>query len=1025
MGKLTDDTLKLNIDINGNKAKKELAAMEQGTRNLKETNKDLRLEMQKMEAQGKKNTTEYKALQNQFKANALSIKQNDVAMNKLRKELGLTGLTVKQLSQEQRRLKAAMDNTTPGTAAWKKYKNELEAVNKRQGELRTGSSGAGKAMGLLKGALPILGVGALVSALKSAVSELFSLTKQMQGDAVRSSTVFGNQLGYVEEQAGKVAKQMGLTNREFVASAAATADLLIPLDFTRESSAQMSVELQKLTGALDEWTGGSVGAAQVSNILTKAMLGENEQLKTLGIAIRKDSVEFTDLVKIKLKVTGVTKAQAEAMATLELITKKSADAQAAYNGEGNKLLRLQKSLTVWWKNLKEGVVEYMTTTKADQLKEQQTRVNTLTVALYENNLASEDRQRIVNELQAIAPDIVASLDAEMKATDKTRGALEKYNNEMIKKIFLATKQVEVDKINEKIVKRVSELRTSEEQARARINELIKKDADSRGEEIKQIQNSGKAIYEQIDALKALGIETNKTTSVSSQGVAGSSFSNITDYNANIDRQKAELEESNNELKALLSEQDDMNKWFDNLYGTGKPKLETSDGGGDKTKTTTEKLTALEKSHKQNLLNLKKNLLEQKVTEEEFQGASLQAEILYLEQKKSLTFLKGDDIADIESQIYDKRLAQQKQFQSIVDTIDKEDIEFITEEDAEMLAKMAKSIEDSTKAVADNLQLAKDNIAAAGQLDLLKAETPEEKYEILREQEIARFDEELLVLGENQIQKELLTEEHNIRLKELEQGYLEDRAKQQQSHVNTVNAFMGALGDAMGAVSSLYEASKQKELKAAEGNEAKQDQIRQKYAKKEQRLAKSMAFINGATAIMNVWAKNTLPYPAAAIYNVIQTAAIVGTTAAQISKISSSGYADGGFTPKVGKHTPTGVVHGGEFVGAMEAVDNPTIKPLFDIIDMAQRNGTIKSLDLQSIMKKGFANGGYAQPKPTDSLQSSQASLSIPPQFYDMIEKTQNVLSRMESNGVKGVWEWEADQTGRKKMTALEKDVGFS
>ena len=233
MGKLTDDTLKLNIDINGNKAKKELAAMEQSTRNLKDTNKDLRLEMQKMEAQGKKNTTEYKALQNQFKANALSIKQNDVAMNKLRKELGLTGLTVKQLSQEQRRLKTAMDNTTPGTAAWKKYRTELDAVNKRQGELRTGSTGAGKAMNLLKGALPILGVGALVGVLKSAASELFNLTRQMQGDAVRSSTVFGNQLGYVEEQAAKVAKQMGLTTREFVANAAATADLLIPLDFTR------------------------------------------------------------------------------------------------------------------------------------------------------------------------------------------------------------------------------------------------------------------------------------------------------------------------------------------------------------------------------------------------------------------------------------------------------------------------------------------------------------------------------------------------------------------------------------------------------------------------------------------------------------------------------------------------------------------------------------------------------------------------------------------------------------------------
>ena len=267
----------------------------------------------------------------------------------------------------------------------------------------------------------------------------------MEADGRRASIVFGESLSYVEKEADKLSKKMGVTSKEFIAMSAATADLLIPLDFTREQSAQMSVELQKLTGALDEWTGGSIGAAEVSNILTKAMLGENEQLKQLGIAIRKDSEEYRELVKIKMQAPGVTKAQAEAMATLELIMKKSADAQTAYNMEGNKLLRNQKAIGRAWREAKENIVEYFKASPAEKLKQEGEMVNKLTTELYNQAIPQERRLEIYNQLKTIAPDIVKSLDDEMKATLATRDALIEYNKQLINKIILARKDRDIEK----------------------------------------------------------------------------------------------------------------------------------------------------------------------------------------------------------------------------------------------------------------------------------------------------------------------------------------------------------------------------------------------------------------------------------------------------------------------------------------------------------------------------------------------------------------------------------------------------
>ena len=143
MGKvLTDEDIKLNIIINGNEAQKELNDLEKSTRKLTEENKGLLLQKTLLEKQGKKNSEEYKALTATIKENGIAISQNKTKMSDLQKQIGITGLTMSQLSQKAHTLKMSLLNAVPGGDAYNKYKAELDQVNARLSELRGNANNA-------------------------------------------------------------------------------------------------------------------------------------------------------------------------------------------------------------------------------------------------------------------------------------------------------------------------------------------------------------------------------------------------------------------------------------------------------------------------------------------------------------------------------------------------------------------------------------------------------------------------------------------------------------------------------------------------------------------------------------------------------------------------------------------------------------------------------------------------------------------------------------------------------------------
>lgn len=133
---IVDEKIKLSVIIDGNTAQKELYDLEKATRALNQSQAALRLEKTRLEKAGQTESARYKEITLTLKANSAAITANKARMGELQKEIGITGLTMKQLQDKARSLRIALNNAVPGSEAFKAYQLELNQVSARMDELR-------------------------------------------------------------------------------------------------------------------------------------------------------------------------------------------------------------------------------------------------------------------------------------------------------------------------------------------------------------------------------------------------------------------------------------------------------------------------------------------------------------------------------------------------------------------------------------------------------------------------------------------------------------------------------------------------------------------------------------------------------------------------------------------------------------------------------------------------------------------------------------------------------------------------
>lgn len=176
-------------------------------------------------------------------------------------------------------------------------------------------------------------------------------------------------------------------------------------------------------------------------------------------------------------------------------------------------------------------------------------------------------------------------------------------------------------------------------------------------------------------------------------------------------------------------------------------------------------------------------------------------------------------------------------------------------------------------------------------------------------------------------------------------------------------------------------------------EHKKSVVAHNQAKRERNVALMTAIVNTASGITKAFPNPWLMALIAAV-GALQIGTIIKTPLPAIEGKEEGGYLnvtrsqDGRkFRAKSDPakrgyvSTPTVIVgeSGDEFVANNDAVSNPQVRPILDILDIAQRNGTISSLKITDIIRStmpGRANGGYVSNStsnsPTTIIQSGSS-----------------------------------------------------
>ena len=242
---------------------------------------------------------------------------------------------------------------------------------------------------------------------------------------------------------------------------------------------------------------------------------------------------------------------------------------------------------------------------------------------------------------------------------------------------------------------------------------------------------------------------------------------------------------------------------------------------------------------------------------------------------------------------------------------------------------------------------------------------------MAEEEIARLEEQGNITHEQAMQRRQAIDDNTW-----------------QHYASVAQAAIGMVSNIMNAASQLMQANQDLELAklnqrydaeiAAAGNneekkkelEAKRQQeqaaIKKKYNQRAMKMEIAQAVAQTAMAAISAYASAAAVPVVGYVMAPIAAAMALAAGAIQIATIKKqhaaeeAGYYSGGYTGGHRYRREAGVVHEGEFVANHEAVRNPAVRPMLDLIDQAQRNNTIGSITPEDVSRRLTAPHRAAQ-----------------------------------------------------------------
>lgn len=402
-----------------------------------------------------------------------------------------------------------------------------------------------------------------------------------------------------------------------------------------------------------------------------------------------------------------------------------------------------------------------------------------------------------------------------------------------------------------------------------------------------------------------------------------------------------------------------------------------------------------------------------------------------------------------------RAAQQQKLDDLVKDFKSQFKLTTVDEDFEAQKKVLDATYQARKEMAeknhlDTTELDKSYYRASEQLEIdhqVRIQAIRDQYGISTQQE--RFDAELAQLKSAHEQGYLEEEEYQ----EAVQNLKRDSFKKQFDYYS--NLFSGAVQALQQAEMDNVDAQYDAEIEAAQGNSKEVERLEKEKAQKKLDIQKKYADINFAIKVSQIIADTSVSIMKAfadlgPIAGAIAAALMGVTGAAQIAsanaerqKVKNMTLSGSSSSSKGGARVATGRQEGGkidvrraqdgklfpgadydpdargfidrptvivgegpvgqsrEWVASNAAVENPTVAPILNLLDQAQQAGTIRTLDLNQVIRArmaGFSSGGSVDKSLSVPLDNSNPDIGVtlPP---ELMRRLAMAVISIEENGV--------------------------
>lgn len=970
-----------------------LKSAEQASAALRDTISETARKMDELRAKGQENTAEFEALKKALEADTKQLKATSKEAEKYSKALGISQMSMKELREHSKRLRSALDSMhkEANPKLWNKYQKELKATEDRMKELRGGTEKTG---GILKGLGGKIAGGFTVAAVAlKAVDGAVKLVKKGFEDMKTATQAFGDQ--WTIAMAGANAGwQQFITNisggshtikasiSEAIAAGKQAAALMDELFERNNSYKLMEADAQNYINqqnaiAFDSSKSASERMAALDNVLNK----EKE------LAEVRKSIAQQELDAAKLVLQTRTQLSDEDLQMAIDAYEQNRDAFALAQ-EYNSVLKKRDDLYV--------AIAWGAANSAGSAKYFNEEIEKCNKTLAETSAEVQNYARILRQYNLGNDEMVTSyVDATLKLKAATSDVTAVEAGQARRRATLKN-QITGSKPGEN-----KAVRAADDEYKKELNALKKHLLDK---EITQKEYDRRALELELAALEKKA-KADKTKTVEYQ-------SQILDKKLAMQSvETKELEdaarvEQNAIKQQLVSGQITQEEYAEKSaavqtklladkkavlekYGQDVSQIE-GEILDDMLSAEARALGVIQTAGAKRNLALKQQLLDGKITREQYNAKVRSGEIADLEAEKAIRLKFGEDVTAIDQKILDKRSELQEKYMDLMTSGRKEISKLLEDSGAEMSDAIRTYLETIKKQVSEQ-----DIIDAGEELNKIKRQIDKALNDNVSkgakvQANVRSFNVEMKDL-EDMHDKQLISEEEfQARKQALIQEYSRRNAEIQTESwaqaLQVANQFLDQMSqisaNCQEAETANLEAEMNARLAAAGDNaderaaieaeyEQKKLDVQKKYADIDMGINIAKAIAAGALAAVMAWTAAGGNPVIAGIFTALiaaSTAAEVATIIAQRNAIKSqtvdtssasasaapkaAGFSEGGYTGDGGRLEVAGVVHKGEYVVPQPILRDPSVAAMVASIEAKRRGRTSRNA------LPGFAEGGY-------------------------------------------------------------------